>query len=149
MSQALFGELLGRLVTLSRHDVAEILAEQAQTRQRFGDIALSRGLCEPEHVWTAWSEQLGGDPLVSDVRRVDLALLGVDAQAAAAIPADVARRLSAIPVRVTPDRLVVAVADDADLARAAVELAGIRGHGVRFVVADAAQVRRALAAYYG
>lgn len=143
MSQALFGELLGRLVTLSRHDVQEILEEQAISRQRFGAIALSRGLCEPEHVWAAWADQL-----VTEVRRVDLDVLGVDAQAAAMIPGEAARRLSIIPVRCPSDRLVIAVADDADPARAAIEVGPLGGRVLRFVVADAGQVRRAIAAYY-
>ena len=147
MSQVLFGELLGRLVTLSRHDVDEILAEQGvtrgATRQRFGDIALSRGLCEPEHVWSAWCDQL-----VTSVQRVDLDRLGVDAQAAAMVRGDVARRLSVIPVRCIGDRLVIAIAADADLARAAIELGMHSDKVLRFVVADPAQVRRALAAYH-
>ncbi len=144
MSQVLFGELLGRLVTLSRHDVDEILAEQGANRKlRFGDIALSRGLCEPEHVWAAWCDQL-----VTHVQRVDLDRLGVDARAAALIPAEVARRLSIIPVRTMSDRLVVAIADDADPARAAIELGMISDKVLRFVVADAGQVRRALGVYH-
>ncbi len=142
MSQVLFGELLGRLVTLSRHDVHEILEEQSMSGQRFGDIALSYGLCEPEHVWAAWCDQL-----VAEVQRVDLDRLGVDAQAAALIPAAAARRLSAIPVRQMGGRLVVAIADDADPARAAIELGQLCDMVLRFVVADAAQVRRALAVY--
>ena len=143
MSQVLFGELLGRLVSLSRHDVDEILEEQAMTHHRFGEIALSHGLCAPEHVWAAWCDQL-----VSEVQRVDLDRLGVDAQAAAMIPAAVARRLSAIPVRYMGGRLVVAIADDVDSARAAIELGRVSDQALRFVVADAAQVRRALAAYF-
>ena len=143
MSQVLFGELLGRLVTLSRHDVDEILEEQSMTRQRFGDIALSRGLCEPEHVWSAWCDQL-----VTEVQRVDLDRLGVDARAAALVSGEVARRLSIIPVRTMGDHLVVAVADDADTARAALALGLLSDRVLRFVVADAGQVRRALATYH-
>jgi len=143
MSQVLFGELLGRLVSLSRHDVDEILEEQSTTRQRFGEIALSRGLCEPEHVWSAWCDQL-----VTEVQRVDLDRLGVDARAAALVSGEVARRLSIIPIRLMSDRLVVAIADDADPARAAIELGMLSDKVLRFVVADAGQVRRALAAYH-
>src|SRR2546423_848682 len=53
-----FGEILGRLVNLSGHDVNEILEEQNATHQRFGEIALSWGLCAPEDVWQAWCDQL-------------------------------------------------------------------------------------------
>jgi type IV pilus assembly protein PilB len=143
MSQVLFGELLGRLVSLSRHDVNEILEEQSMTHQRFGEIALSRGLCEPEHLWAAWCDQL-----VTEVQRVDLDRLGVDARAAALVPGEVARRLSIIPVRYMSDRLVIAIADDADPARAAIELGMLSDKVLRFVIAEAAQVRRALATYH-
>ncbi len=67
MSQARFGEHLSRLVNLSRHDVDEILEEQSSTRHRFGEIALSWGLCTPENVWQAWCDQL-----LSQVQKVDL-----------------------------------------------------------------------------
>ena len=80
-----FGELLGKLVKLSQHDVEEILEDQTATHRRFGDIALSWGLCQPEHVWQAWSDQL-----LTQVQRVDLETLGVDSQAAANFP-DIAR----------------------------------------------------------
>jgi hypothetical protein len=143
MSQLLFGELLSRLVTLSRHDVNEILAEQATTRHRFGEIAIRHGLCQPEHVWAAWCDQL-----VETVQRVDLDRLGVDAQAAAMVPGDVARRLGVIPVRHLDGRLVVAIADDSDAAHAAIELGRVSDQVLRFVVADAAQVRRAQAVYF-
>ena len=143
MSQMLFGELLGRWVTLSRHDVHEILEEQSMSGRRFGDIALSYGLCAPEHVWAAWCDQL-----VTEVQRVDLDRLGIDSQAVAMIPAAAARRLSAIPVRQMSGQLVVAIADDADSARAAIELGQLSDMVLRFVVADAAQVRRAISVYY-
>jgi len=44
------GELLSSIGQLSSHDIDEILAEQRQTRQRFGAIAVSLGFCQPEHV---------------------------------------------------------------------------------------------------
>ena len=143
MSQARFGELLGRYVPLSRHDVDEILAEQVATRQRFGAIALSRGMCEVEHVWSAWCEQL-----VGGVQRVDLAHVGVDARAAAMLRPDTARRLNVLPVRSHGDHLVVAVGADADPAAVAAEVAAATGKQPRFVTADARQLAAAIATYY-
>ena len=143
MSQVLFGQLLGRFVSLSRHDVDEILAEQEATRQRFGEIALSRGMCEPEHVWSAWAEQLTGG-----AQRVDLDHAGVDARAAALVRPDTARRLGVLPVRVQGDVLVVAVAAGVDPAAVAAELATATGKQTRFVTADAKQLDRAIATYY-
>ena len=145
MSQqpALFGELLGRLVRLSRHDVDEILVEQEGTGQRFGAIALSRGLCGVEDVWSAWCEQL-----IGGVQRVDLDHVGVDARAAALLRPDTARRLSALPVRLMGDHLVVAIPTDADPAAVAAEITAATGKQPRFVTADARQLARAIAAYY-
>src|SRR5215212_9298631 len=97
--RARFGELLSRLVPLSGHDVEEILQEQTANRRKFGDIALSWGLCKPEHIWDVWAEQSAH----GDHEFVDLEKAGVDAQAAALLPAEVARDLNVIPVRMASD----------------------------------------------
>jgi hypothetical protein len=142
MSQARFGELLGRLVHLSRHDVDEILEEQSSTKHRFGEIALSWGLCTPENVWQAWCDQL-----LSQVQKVDLEKLGVDAQATALITSDLARRLGAIPIRCMGNQLVVAVADH-NTDHIAAELRLMTDMQLRFVTADADQIHQAISVYY-
>jgi hypothetical protein len=141
MSQVRFGELLGRLVNLSRHDVDEILEEQSSTHHRFGEIALSWGLCAPEHVWQAWCDQL-----LEQVQKVDLEKLGVDAQAAATIPADLARRLMALPIRCMGRVLIVAVSDH-NTETIAAELRKVTDKELRFVVADTQQLVFALNVY--
>jgi hypothetical protein len=140
--QARFGELLGRLVKLSQHDVEEILEEQNNHPRRFGEIALAWGLCQPEHVWQAWCDQL-----LSQVQKVDLDALGVDASAAAMIERDVALRLGAIPIRCLGSVLVVAVSE-ANTSRIAAELELITTKQLRFVVADARQIEQAITTYY-
>jgi hypothetical protein len=142
MSQARFGELLGRLVNLSRHDVDEILEEQNANHQRFGEIALSWGLCAPEHIWQAWCDQL-----LEQVQKVDLEKLGVDAQAAGMIGGDLARRLNAIPIRCLGGQLVVAIAEHNEAVITA-ELRKITDMSLRFVTADADQIRAAISVYY-
>lgn len=141
-SQARFGELLSRLVNLSRHDVNEILEEQCATHHRFGEIALSLGLCAPEHVWQAWCDQL-----LLQVQDVDLDKLGVDSQAAGLISGDLARRLNAIPIRSLGRQLVVAVADQ-NTDHIAAEFRKCTDMSLRFVVADAGQLNRAISTYY-
>ena len=140
---ARFGEHLGRLVELSPHDVHEILAEQHGTRRRFGEIALSWGLCRPEHVWRAWAEQA-----IEDGQPVDLDAVGVDAQAVSHLPGDVAAAHGVIPIRTFADQIVIACAtrptEDATRAIAA----AVRGKTPRFVRADPAQVRELIDAYY-
>ncbi len=142
MTQTRFGEHLSRLVNLSRHDVDEILEEQSSTRHRFGEIALSWGLCTPENVWQAWCDQL-----LSQVQKVDLDKLGIDAQAAAMIDRETAHRLNAIPIRCMDSQLIIAVADS-NTERAAAELSLTTGKQLRFVVADAAQLKKAIETYY-
>ncbi|HLL90610.1 MAG TPA: hypothetical protein VK324_15020 [Tepidisphaeraceae bacterium] len=138
---ARFGELLGRLVQLSPHDVHEILAEQQGTRLRFGEIALRWGLCQPEHVWRAWAQQA-----VEDQAVVDLDVIGVDAQAVTQLPYDVAKRLCVIAVRSFEHELVVAV--DAERPVDPEELARASKKSVRIVRADGRQIRDAIDTYY-
>src|SRR5687768_4242797 len=102
----LFGELLGRFVPLSSHDVLEILEEQSGSRRRFGQIALSWGLCEPQHVWRTWAAQLRGR-----TPTIDLQKTGIDTQATLHMPAFVAQRLGVIPVRSIDGRLIVATSE--------------------------------------
>ena len=142
MSQARFGEHLARLVKLSVHDVNEILEEQAATRHRFGEIALSWGLCQPEHVWQAWSDQLS-----TTIGTVDLEKLGIDSQAAAMSAREVAVRLKAIPLRCMGRQLIVAVSDP-DTARIAAELFVLTGKDPRFVLSDLHKLQAAMTAYY-
>src|SRR4051794_19435114 len=103
--RARIGELLSRIVPLSGHDVEEILQEQSSNRKRFGEIALSWGLCTPEHVWDAWCQQSSQEGETLDLDRI-----GVDGRAAALLPAKVARRYLAIPIRVTSEVALIAVA---------------------------------------
>ena len=142
MPSRLFGEYLSRVVNLSGHDVAEILEEQSSSGRRFGEIALSWGLCQPEHVWEAWTHQLAHRR-----PRIDLRHMGIDGQATAAVPARLARRFRAIPIRIVNDTLVVA-ADEATLERAAMRLPAILRRNLHFVVAPPEQIAAALDAYY-
>ena len=142
MPNRLFGEYLARVVSLSGHDVAEILEDQSTSGRRFGEIALAWGLCQPQHVWEAWANQLE-----HCTPSIDLAAVGVDAQAAAELPARLARRFSAVPVRRAGADLVVAT--DADsLRRAEARLPALLGGNVHFVLAPTQQIAAALQTYY-
>jgi hypothetical protein len=92
-------------------------------------------------VWQAWCDQL-----LEQVQKVDLEKLGVDSQAAAMIPSDVARRLNAIPIRCMGRVLIIAVADhNTDFISS--ELRKATDMSLRFVVADAQQLQFALNVY--
>ena len=139
---ARFGEVLARFVPLSGHDVAEILEAQAVSHRRFGDIALSWGLCRPDHIWRAWSVQLAHRS-----QRVDLDLSGIDTQALAHMPAALAREFGAMPIRALGDQLIVAASELA-LGRAAAELPRLLNREIQFVLADAQQVDQAIRFHY-
>ena len=135
------GELLSKMVPLSGHDVEEILQEQTATRRRFGEIALAWGLCRPEHVWDAWCQQS-----TDGTETVDLDRIGVDAQAAAMLPARVAREHHVIPLRVANDAVLLATANGA--MEHSDELSALLHRRVTFVHADMTQLERMLDRYY-
>jgi type IV pilus assembly protein PilB len=142
MSRLRIGEVLGRMGKLSAHDIDEILQEQSASPHKFGDIALTWGLVQPEHIWKAWCEQLHDDS-----PKVDLHDIGVDSQAAARVPASLARSLHAMPVRLFEDELIVAVSEgcDPDLMGALALTLGLK---LRFVQADSRQIDQAIERYY-
>ena len=142
MSAARFGELLGRLVPLSNQDVSEILEEQTMSHRRFGQIAMSWGLCQPEHIWEAWCDQLVHCP-----ERVDLKTVGIDTQALSHLSAELAREFCVIPVRSLGERVIVA-ASEKTLKRAAEELPRLLGKHVQFVLADAKEIEQAIRSRY-
>ena len=136
------GEILRRSVPLSRQDVDEILEDQKTTRRRFGEIALSWGLCQPEHLWSAWCGQL-----TDDLERVNLEELGIDAQAAALMSGKDARELRVIPVRMSETEVIV-VADGPLTDSCHDALRTILRRQVKFVLTGMEQLNRALEDYY-
>lgn len=142
MSRALIGQLLGRIVPLSEHDVDEILEEQKGTSRRFGEIAMAWGLCESQHIWKAWCRQTG-----DRLERIDLGHAGVDTQAMSFMSRQTAIRHTAIPVRSFPDLLVVAVADPSVTKDLAGEMSDL-GRQIKFVLADPAEIEFAIVTYY-
>lgn len=136
------GELLTQHVPLTPLDVEEVLAEQGGTSRSFGEVALELGLCTPQHVWRAWVAQLA-----EGERRVDLDRVGIDAQAIAVLPPDVAIEFEVVPVRLIDDVLVVATTAER-LAHARVHLPGRVGRSVRFAIAEADDVSRSIEVCY-
>ncbi|HYE18990.1 MAG TPA: hypothetical protein VEA69_11130 [Tepidisphaeraceae bacterium] len=142
-TNARMGELLQGLGKLSEHDIHEVLAEQRAWPRRFGEIAVTLGFCEPEHVWSAWCRQLDTQ---SPSATLDLDEIGIDAQAVDHLPAHLAHSLKAVPLRFHENRLIVAVADPARVSAA--DLTAHLGVDIRCVRAREHQVDRMLEKYY-
>ena len=140
--RARIGELLSQMVPLSRHDVEEILEEQSNNRLKFGEIAMSWGLCRAEHIWDAWCQQSSQEGETLDLERV-----GVDARAAALLKPEAARELMVIPVRVSGDMALVAIAQPPTQGLT-MRLSELCGRRIKFVRADASQLLAMLAIYY-
>lgn len=141
MSRARMGQLLERMGKLSGHDIDEILQEQASngTKRPFGEIALTMGLCEPQHIWQAWASQVASGTL----EKVNLYSLGVDAQAVSRVPREIASRFCAMPVRLVEGGIIIALSDPGH-APVFEELGG----KVHFVLAEAEQIRAMIERYY-
>lgn len=137
-----FGDILGRNVPLSHVEVEEVLSEQRTSGRRFGEAAIDLGFCTPEDVWHAWATQLQDGE-----REVDLNEVGIDAQAVASLPGEMAIEFGVLPVRRAGDVLVLAVSR-AGLARAGKELPRWLKLSLRFVVASPDDIARAIEVCY-
>jgi hypothetical protein len=120
-------------ITHERLDTA--LAESKVTGMRLGEMLLARGwLFEPE-LAAALAEQAG-------LRYVDLVRHPLDPRAASQLPAEVARRMFAVPIRFMDDgRLEVAVADPADADQETLER--ILGCRIEIVVGERSAIQDA------
>lgn len=136
------GELLSRHVNLSNHDIDEILHEQSHSQQRFGDVAMSLGLCSAQDIWRAWCEQIK-----DSIEHVNLHELGIDAQAVRHLSRELAVRCTAIPIRSTETHLVIATSEQG-FDEAAVHLPEAMQRRLKFVIAEQDQVIKAIEAYY-
>ncbi len=136
------GQLLSRHVNLSNHDIDEILCEQSHTQKRFGDVAMSLGLCSAQDIWKAWCEQIK-----DSIEHVNLHELGIDAQSVALLSRELAVKCTAIPVRSTDTHLVIATSE-AGFDEAAVQLPEAMNRRLKFVIAPHEQIISAIEAYY-
>lgn len=142
MQRAPIGQVLSRMGKLSSIDIDEILEQQAVSHQRFGEIAVSWGLCEPVDLCEAWCVQFS-----EDVEAVDLTPGHLDAKLILSLPAQLARQLHIVPLVSIADQMVVAAAQpvDGDQWIAILEATGM---DVRFVLAEPEAIAAALDVYY-
>jgi len=142
MQQSRIGELLSQQINLSNHDVQEILAEQVSTHQKFGQIALQWGLCQPEDLWRAWFDQLGHRS-----PKVSLAKIGVDSRVITVMSKQMAEHYRVMPMRMFENQLLLAIDRTPDKGLAE-ELGKHLGRVVKFVVAESHEIADAQRHYY-
>jgi type IV pilus assembly protein PilB len=125
------------LVTQEQLDQAQ--AEQTATGKRLGRILIDMGLVKEQDLVAALANQIG-------LRFVDLSDAAVDATASALLPEQVARKYRALPIGYEDEKLVVAMADPANLF-ALDDIRTITGMDVQPVVATAADIEAAIRKY--
>ena len=142
MQRAPIGQVLSRMGKLSSIDIDEILEQQAVSHRRFGEIAVSWGLCEPVDLCEAWCVQFG-----DSIESADLTQGDVDAKLILSMPAQLARQLHIVPLVSIADQMVVAASQpvDGDQWMAILEATGM---DVRFVLAEPEAIAAALDVYY-
>jgi type IV pilus assembly protein PilB len=148
MSQALpssakktkkLGEILVEEGLISHDQLERALLEQSRTDQLLGRILIDLKMVRESDLMAALAKQIG-------FRFVDLNDFQIDPSAAMLIPDQVARRYRALPIAYEDSRLLVAMADPANLF-ALDDIRTITGMEVQPVVATAADIEGAIRKY--
>jgi type IV pilus assembly protein PilB len=130
------GEILVEEGLISAEQLEKALVEQSRTDQLLGRILIDLKMVRESDLMAALARQIG-------FRFVDLTDHQIDPSAAMLIPEQVARRYRALPIGYEEGRLLVAMADPANLF-ALDDIRTITGMQVQPVVATAADIESAI-----
>ena len=133
------GQILVEEGLISPADLEQALLQQSRDDQPLGRILISLGLVRESDLVAALAKQIG-------FRFVDLGDYTVDASAAALISEQVARRYRALPIGHEDNKLIVAMADPANLF-ALDDIRTLTGSEVQPVVATASDIDAAIRKY--
>ena len=138
------GDPLGALLTqqglLSRGQLDEALAEQAETGEPLPRLLIDRGLIDEIDLVRTLATQVGLD-------FVDLTEVSVDSSVATLIPEALARKYQALPIYWQDQQLVVAIADPSNVF-AVDDIRALTGADVRTVVATSGQLTELIDRYH-
>jgi type IV pilus assembly protein PilB len=133
------GEILVEEGLISAEQLERALLEQSRTDQLLGRILIDLKMVRESDLMAALAKQIG-------FRFVDLTDFQIDGTAAMLIPEQVARRYRALPIGYEEERLLVAMADPANLF-ALDDIRTMTGMEVQPVVATAADIESAIRKY--
>jgi type IV pilus assembly protein PilB len=133
------GEILVEEGLISAEQLERALVEQSRTDQLLGRILIDLKMVKESDLMAALAKQIG-------FRFVDLSDYQIDAGASMLIPEQVARRYRALPIGYEDSRLLVAMADPANLF-ALDDIRTITGMDLQPVVATAADIEAAIRKY--
>ena len=143
MGHQLIGQVLTDMGRLSSIDIDEILEEQAISGMKFGEIAMSLGLCGRDLICEAWCTQLA-----EEIRTDGLTSVGIDLAAAACVPPHLARRWGVLPIRHFAGLIVVAASRTPNPDET-IALSAALGRDLRFLHVHPDQITDALHEVYG
>jgi type IV pilus assembly protein PilB len=133
------GEILVEEGLITAEQLERALVEQSRTDQLLGRILIDLKMVKESDLMAALAKQIG-------FRFVDLTEFTIDGSAAGLIPEQVARRYRALPIGYEDSRLLVAMADPANLF-ALDDIRTITGMDLQPVVATAADIESAIRKY--
>src|SRR5712692_9349336 len=133
------GQILVEEGLISPADLEQALLQQSRDDQPLGRILINLGLVREPDLVAALAKQIG-------FRFVDLSDYPIDATAAALVSEQVARRYRALPIGHEDNKLVVAMADPANLF-ALDDIRTLTGSEVQPVVATASDIDAAIRKY--
>jgi type IV pilus assembly protein PilB len=133
------GEILVEEGLISAEQLERALLEQSRTDQLLGRILIDLKMVKESDLMAALAKQIG-------FRFVDLTEFTIDGSAAMLVPEQVARRYRALPIGFEDARLLVAMADPANLF-ALDDIRTITGMDLQPVVATAADIESAIRKY--
>ena len=134
------GEILLDGGLVSRDELDEALAEHHSVGRSLGRVLVERGILTETQLVAALAEQIG-------MQFVDLGDFPVDGSAVGLVPSHLCRRYSALPVGYDDGRLIVAMADPANVF-AVDDIRATTGMDVKPVVATKADVVAAINRYH-
>ncbi len=133
------GEILVEEGLITAEQLERALLEQSRTDQLLGRILIDLKMVKESDLMAALAKQIG-------FRFVDLNEFTIDGSASGLIPEQVARRYRALPIGYEDSRLLVAMADPANLF-ALDDIRTITGMDLQPVVATAADIEAAIRKY--
>jgi type IV pilus assembly protein PilB len=137
--QKQLAEILLEQGLVSQEQLQEAMNEQQASGKRLGKILIDMGIVKEQDLVAALAKQIG-------MTFVDLGDHSIDGAAAALLPEQIARRYRALPIGFEDSKLVVAMADPANLF-ALDDIRTITGMDVQQVVSTAADIEAAIRRY--
>ncbi len=134
------GDILLESRMISEDQLSVALSEQAQVGRSLGRVLVDSGVLSEPQLVAALAAQIG-------LRFVDLSDTPIDGSAIGRVPGPVCRRHTAVPIGVEDGRLVLAMADPANVF-AIDDIRSVSGMDVRPVVATRSDVLAAIERCY-